>query len=161
MAAQKYYIDNSANTDDHKIEQFVTTWLPKEQKETHDTKFWVNKVKDEIQNDFLKDKPNVTSLKADIVTFAMNKWYNLFSRFYDVAKIQGPNVSWSDVIIGVNCKGYNIMDIKENVKLHLSFVEITNVTKGRCVCIYFVLYDLLSLSFSVKSLYSLYKQLNT
>ncbi|XP_052784094.1 myosin-VIIa-like isoform X2 [Mya arenaria] len=131
MAAQKYFIDHSADTDDRKLETFLKSWLPKEQSDAHEISYWVSKVKDEIKNDFLKDKPHTASLKADIVTFAMNKWYNLFSRFYDVTKIQGPNVAWTDVIIGINCKGYNIMDVKENVKLHLSFIEITHVTKGR------------------------------
>ncbi|XP_053403507.1 myosin-VIIa-like isoform X2 [Mercenaria mercenaria] len=131
MAAQKYFIDNGAETDATKIESFLKTWLPKTHMETKELSYWVGKVKTEIENDFLKDKPHKTSLKADIVTFAMNKWYNLFSRFYDSAKVQGPNISWTDVILGINCKGFNILDESENVKVHLSFIEITRVTKGR------------------------------
>ncbi|XP_060579063.1 unconventional myosin-VIIa-like isoform X3 [Ruditapes philippinarum] len=131
MAAQKYYIDNGAETDATKIETFVKSWLPKSQMEIKELSYWVGKVKSEIENDFLKDKPHKTSLKADIVTFAMNKWYNLFSRFYDASKVQGPNISWANIILGINCKGFNIMDESENVKVHLSFIEITRVAKGR------------------------------
>ncbi|KAL4220590.1 TRAFAC class myosin-kinesin ATPase superfamily [Mactra antiquata] len=131
MAAQKYYIDHSVDVDESKIESFVNSWLPKKQRESKDRSYWIGKVKEGIENDFLKDKPEVPSLKADIVTFAMTKWYNLFSRFYDTSKVQGPNMSWNDVIIGINCKGYNIMDLTENVKVHLSFTEITSISKGR------------------------------
>lgn len=131
MAAQKYFIDNGAETDTAKIENFVKTWLPKNQLETQELSYWVGKVKNEIENDFLKEKPHKSSLKADIVTFAMNKWYNLFSRFYDSSKVQGPNISWTNVILGINCKGFNILDESENVKVHLSFIEITRVAKGR------------------------------
>jgi len=131
MAAQKYYIDHSYDTDSSKIENFLQKWLPKEQQDAHEMSYWVKCVKEELDNDFFKDKPHKVSLKADIVKFAMNKWYNLFSRFYDVTKVQGPGGAWNGVIIGINCKGYNIMDENERVKVHLSFIEITNVTKGR------------------------------
>lgn len=131
MAAQKYFIDNSADIDKTKIENFINSWLPKQQKESKEISYWVDKVKTEIENDFLKDKPEKVSLKADIVTFAMDKWYNLFSRFYDSIKVQGPNILWSNVILGINCKGLNILDDSENVKVHLSFIEITHLAKGR------------------------------
>ncbi|XP_052216841.1 myosin-VIIa-like isoform X3 [Dreissena polymorpha] len=131
MAAQKYFIDNDGDVDSTKIEEFVKSWLPKEHLSAHEPSYWVEKVKKEIENDFLKEKPNLVSLKSDIVTFAMNKWYNLFSRFYDVDKVVGPSGSWTNVIIGINCKGYNIMDEQENVKVHLSFIEITRISKGR------------------------------
>lgn len=131
MAAQKYYIDNSADSDNSKIESFLQKWLPKDQQDAHEMSYWVKSVKEELENDFFKDKPHKVSLRSDIVKFAMNKWYNLFSRFYDVTKVQGQSGSWNDVIIGINCKGYNIMDENEKVKVHLSFIEITNVSKGR------------------------------
>ena len=133
MAAQRYYIENSSDTNKTKLEQFINTWLPKEQKDAKDISYWCEKVKTEVENDFSKDAPNKPSLKADIVTFAMNKWYNLFSRFYDATKCQGPGISWNSVVIGINCKGFNIMDESENVKVHLSFVEISHVSKGRWV----------------------------
>ena len=131
MAAQKYYIDFSEKIDKKQLEQFLLKWLPKDHVNNHEISLWTEKVKTEIENDFLKDTPNKISLKADIVTFAMNKWYSLFSRFYDASKVHGPNFTWNNVIIGINCKGFNIMDESENVKVHLSFVEITNITKTR------------------------------
>lgn len=130
MAAQRYYIENSSDTNKSKLEQFIKSWFPKEQRESKDISYWCDKLKKEVENDF-KDSPHKPSLKADIVTFAMNKWYNLFSRFYDASKCQGPGVSWNNVIIGINCKGFNIIDESENVKVHLSFVEISHVSKGR------------------------------
>lgn len=130
MAAQRYYIENSSDTNKSKLEQFIKSWFPKEQRESKEMSYWCEKLKTEVENDF-KDNPHKPSLKADIVTFAMNKWYNLFSRFYDASKCQGPGISWSNVVIGINCKGFNIMDESENVKVHLSFVEISHVSKGR------------------------------
>lgn len=131
MATQKYYIEHGFDIDMTKIESFLLKWLPKESQATQELSYWTKRLKDELEGDFFKDKPHKVSLKSDIVTFAMNKWYNLFSRFYDVTKVQGPSGSWSNVIIGINCKGYNIMDETERVKVHLSFIEITNVSKGR------------------------------
>ena len=132
MAAQRYYIENSSDTNKSKLEQFIKSWFPKDQKEAKELSYWSEKLKTEVENDF-KDSPHKPSLKADIVTFAMNKWYNLFSRFYDATKCQGPGVSWTNVVIGVNCKGFNIMDEHENVKIHLTFVEISHLSKGRQV----------------------------
>ncbi|KAL3846912.1 hypothetical protein ACJMK2_017860 [Sinanodonta woodiana] len=131
MAAQRYYIEFSTNLEKTKIESFVKAWLPKKSQSEKEVSYWVEQLKSALEKDFVKEKPKIQSLKSDIVTFAMNKWYTMFSRFYDVSKLIGPDLSWNKVIVGVNCKGVHVLDDSESVKMHFSFVEISKVSKGR------------------------------
>ena len=50
----------------------------------------MNQVRESLQNNFMVNRPDPLSLKNDIVTFAKDKWFLLFSRFYDAPKVRTP-----------------------------------------------------------------------
>lgn len=129
MAAQRYYVEKGDDLKD--VVPFLTSWLPEVHKKEQLIGHWVDKVNEVLQTDILKSKTNTDSLKADVVTFAKNKWFSMFSRFYDANKIQGPDTSWSNVIMGLNFKGIQVMDEEENIKIRLPFIEIGSVLRGR------------------------------
>ncbi|KAL5003971.1 hypothetical protein ScPMuIL_017427 [Solemya velum] len=131
MAAQRYYLEYSENINDAKLDQFLLSWLPKDQIKGKDVSTWKTNVKQALQNNFQDSKTNAQSLKSDIVTFAKDKWFLLFSRFYDAGKVQTPDVTWTNIVIGVNCKGFYVTDESENIKLHLPFTEISEIRRGK------------------------------
>ena len=65
--------------------------------DTHVMSF--SQVRESLQNNFMVNKPDHLSLKTDIVTFAKDKWFLLFSRFYDAPKVCSPRLmrlAWLD-----------------------------------------------------------------
>uniref|UniRef100_A0A8W8IV66 Myosin-VIIa n=2 Tax=Magallana gigas TaxID=29159 RepID=A0A8W8IV66_MAGGI len=131
LAAQRYFIENPGAVESTKLQTFLTGWLPETNKKTIDLTYWTTKVMNVLQNDIPKDRNKVRDLKCDVVNFAKDKWHAVFSRFYDAHKIQNASMTWQNVILGLNNKGLEIMDEMEDVKSSISFVEITDVSKGR------------------------------
>lgn len=131
LAAQRYFIENPGTADTTKLQTFLTGWLPENNKKTIDLTYWTSKVMNVLQNDIPKDRNKVREVKCDVVNFAKDKWHSVFSRFYDAHKIQNASMTWQNVILGLNNKGLEIMDEKEDVKSTISFIEITDVSKGR------------------------------
>ncbi|XP_033759791.1 myosin-VIIa-like isoform X2 [Pecten maximus] len=131
MAAQRYFVEHGSDLKRDNIESFLTSWLPGEKKAGDELNSWIEKVTKVLETDILKSKINADTLKADVVTFAKNKWFHMFSRFYDASKIQGPDTSWSQVILGLNFKGVQVMDEKENIKMQIPFIEVSSVSRSR------------------------------
>lgn len=132
LAAQKYFVDNGADIKEKsKFEETLLQWLPEESKKGKSTDYWSDKVSNTIKSELMNRSISANSLKSDIVIFAMNKWSSMFSRFYDAHKITGPTNTWNDVIIGLNCKGINVMDESEVTKIQIPFVEVASVVRGR------------------------------
>lgn len=61
----------------------------------------------------------------------MFKWPLLFSRFYQVYTISGPNMPEEEVIIAVNWTGVYVVNEAEDVLLELSYPEIISITSIR------------------------------
>ena len=59
----------------------------------------MNQVRESLQNNFMVNKPDPLSLKNDIVTFAKDKWFLLFSRFYDAPKVRTPPGAAASVVL--------------------------------------------------------------
>ncbi|XP_048747216.2 myosin-VIIa-like isoform X2 [Ostrea edulis] len=131
LAAQRYFVENPGSVDTTKLQTFLTGWLPESNKKTIDLPYWTTKVMQVLQNDITKDRNKVRELKCDVVNFGKEKWYLMFSRFYDANKIQNATMTWHNVILGLNSKGLLIMDEEEDVKSSISLLEITDVSKGR------------------------------
>lgn len=133
LAAQRYFVENPGPVDTTKLQTFLTGWLPESNKKTVDLSYWTPKVLEVLQNDITKDRNKVREVKCDVVKFAKDKWHAVFSRFYDAQKIQSPAITWQNVILGLNNKGLEILDEKEDVKSSIFFHEITDVSKGRLI----------------------------
>ncbi|XP_076436063.1 myosin-VIIa-like isoform X2 [Babylonia areolata] len=133
IAAQKFYIEYSGDSKLEKLDHFVRNWLTSDMKKKHEPSYFVGKVRESLQNNFLQTRPDPHSLKTDIVLFARDKWYLQFSRFYDAPRVQGPGGSppLSKVVVAVNSKGVYILDDSDTIRLHLGLWELTSVIKGR------------------------------
>lgn len=78
-----------------------------------------------------KKKPTVNSLKLELVKLAMENFFILFSRYYDVTKVVGTNIQLNDVVVGVNNKGIYVVDDVDKLRLHIEFCEIVDIIKSK------------------------------
>lgn len=132
MAAQRYFCESQDNFERMDLATFLKSWIPDEAQKDKDMTYWEEKVKKAIREEFPKEKKiSVESLRADIVTYAKDKWHCQFSRFYDASKVVSSTMTLQTGIVGVNSKQIDIMDEKENVRNHLSFMEIAHVSRTR------------------------------
>lgn len=132
MAAQRYFCESQDNYERMNLTTFLKSWIPEEAKKDKELTYWEEKVKQAIREEFPKEKKvSVESLRADIVTYAKNKWHCQFSRFYDASKVVSSTMTLQNGIVGVNSKQIDIMDDKENVRNHLNFLEIAQVSRTR------------------------------
>lgn len=132
MAAQRFFCESQDSMEKMDLTSFLKSWLPEESQKAKDMGYWEEQVKKALREEFPKGK-KVTpeSLRADIVTYAKNKWHCQFSRFYDASKVVGPAMTLQNGIVGVNSKQIDIMDEKENVRNHLTFIELASISKAR------------------------------
>lgn len=131
LAAQRFYIENSADIKLEKLDQFVKSWLTEELLGKNQLSYYVDKVRQCLQKNFMTNKPDHHSLKMDMVTFAKDKWFLLLSRFYDAPKVVGPGLSMTKIVVALNNKGVYMMDESDTIRMHIAFWEIAAVTKGR------------------------------
>ncbi|KAK7483154.1 hypothetical protein BaRGS_00025558, partial [Batillaria attramentaria] len=131
LAAQRFYIEHSADTKFEKLDMFVRSWLTEDALKKQDAAYYVEKVRESLQNNFLANRPSHEALKKDIVCFAKDKWFLLFSRFYDAPKVVGPGVALTKVVVALNNKGVYILDDTDTIRMHIAFWEVATVTKGR------------------------------
>ncbi|XP_050403190.1 myosin-VIIa [Patella vulgata] len=131
LAAQKYYLEYSVEVDDHKLEMMLRNWMPQDKKNEMSMDLWKEKVKASIKNNFEDKKPECESLKIDIVTFAMDKWFLLYSRYYDASKFVDGNTTLTDIVVAVNSKGVHVLDTTETIRTHIAYIEITCLSKWR------------------------------
>ncbi|ESO98819.1 hypothetical protein LOTGIDRAFT_213603 [Lottia gigantea] len=131
LAAQKYYLEYPPGVDDKKLDLMLRSWLPQDSKYKNSMEEWTNKVKDAIKNNFEEKQPTPHQLKVDIVTFALEKWCLLFSRFYDVSRYAGPVEALSNVVMAINSSGVHILDETENVRSTVNYIEISGLSKWR------------------------------
>ena len=132
MATQRYFCESQDSMESMNLTSFLKSWLPEESQKAKDMAGWEEQVKKALKEEFPKDKKVTTeSLRADIVTYARDKWHCQFSRFYDASKVVSPAMTLQNGIVGVNSKQINVMDEKENVQNHLTFIEIATVIRAR------------------------------
>ena len=132
MATQRYFCESQDSMESMNLTSFLKSWLPEESQKAKDMAGWEEQVKKALKEEFPKGKKVTTeSLRADIVTYARDKWHCQFSRFYDASKVVSPAMTLQNGIVGVNSKQINVMDEKENVRNHLTFIEIATVIRAR------------------------------
>ena len=76
---------------------------------------------------------DLLALRADIVRFAMDKFYILFSRYHDISKISGSNLLLVDVVMAMNHTGLFLVDQQDALKLQIEYPDIVHVNKTRYV----------------------------
>ncbi|XP_064614936.1 myosin-VIIa-like isoform X2 [Liolophura sinensis] len=130
MAARRYYLEHLPKPEPKKVEPFLTSWLPESCLQTKPVAEWMEVFNKILQEDLVAKNVPSYDVKEQIVTYAKERWTMLFSRCYDLTKLQGPNFQWNSGVLAVNCQGFFVVDESDKTKVHLPFVEITDVVRG-------------------------------
>ncbi|XP_055868462.1 myosin-VIIa-like isoform X2 [Biomphalaria glabrata] len=130
FAAQRYFIENGLKLDKDSLKSLINTYIPDTyiQGES-DVSRWVDLISVKLKDSYFSN--NITDalkVKQDVVSYARYKWPLLFSRFYEVSKLNGPQLSKDEALIAVNWTGVYAVDHDEQILLELSFPEIFNIT---------------------------------
>ncbi|XP_071085854.1 myosin-VIIa-like isoform X2 [Haliotis cracherodii] len=138
LGAQRYYLEYSEVIDQKKLDNLCRNWFPDAWKEEKGVPYFVQKVEEAVTNNFGSKKPPHADIKADIVTFAINKWSLMFSRYYDANKVTGPGVKVNgpgftavNVVVGLSGKGMYVLDNGDSIRVQLPFYEMSKIVKHR------------------------------
>ena len=71
--------------------------------------------------------------KENIINYAKNTWPLMFSKFYEVKKIAGPDSNGPEMKIAVNSAGIHIFDHDDQILRQLSFEELSEINYQKYV----------------------------
>ncbi|KAK4879221.1 hypothetical protein RN001_007367 [Aquatica leii] len=130
LVTQQYYVETGDYMDKAALRAKIGEYLPEQLlKHTTAVDNWIVKIVDAFNKSAcVKFKYPALKAKEDIVRYAKAVWPILFSRFFEAAKISGPDLPKSNLIIAVNWTGVYMIDDQEQILLELSFVEIAYVS---------------------------------
>ena len=137
LGAQKYYLEFKDKIDDIQIDFLAKNWFPRKWVEEFGSGYFVKKLTDAVKNNFVNKQRDETSIKSDVVTFAIDKWSMLFSRFYDASKFVGPSLGWADIVIGLSGKGLYVLDDGDAIRIQIPFYEMSKIKKTRYAYYYY------------------------
>lgn len=90
---------------------------------------WENKIITAFNNLVcVKQKQPSEKAKEQIVKYALVTWPLLFSRFYEIIQLSGPELPKKNMIMSVNSSGIFMIDDQEQILLELAFLELSYVT---------------------------------
>ncbi|VIO88002.1 Uncharacterized protein BM_BM5723 [Brugia malayi] len=131
LAAQQYYIyhEDAAISID-KLENSLVMYLPEDDvQDTNENscKKWLHLVLHAFRKKFQQNRPTAEQVKADVVTFAKQKWPLLFSRYFEVFSYANSSLPDSQLLIAVNWEGVVVVDAQDNVVLQLPYPQISRI----------------------------------
>uniref|UniRef100_A0A1I7VNY1 Unconventional myosin-VIIa n=1 Tax=Loa loa TaxID=7209 RepID=A0A1I7VNY1_LOALO len=131
LAAQQYYIyheDDAINID--KLENSLMMYLPEDDildtnENNHER--WLHLVLHAFRKKFQQNHPSAEEVKADVVTFAKQKWPLLFSRYFEAFSYASSSLPDSQLLIAVNWQGIYVIDGQDDVILQLTYPQISRI----------------------------------
>ncbi|XP_012941273.2 myosin-VIIa [Aplysia californica] len=127
-----YYVENPQDPDFSKLSSFITDFVPQNELEKKPDNYYDEKAKAMFKTLKLGvGRSMEAQVKATIVKYAMERFYILFSRYYDISKFSGGSLQLQDVVLALNNKGLFIIDQQDSLKMQIPFAEIVNTSKAR------------------------------
>ncbi|KAK3763226.1 hypothetical protein RRG08_052560 [Elysia crispata] len=131
-AARMFYVDNPEDADFNNITPYVTTLLPEDQVDRSRTGDLAEKIRTECTSlELFSQKPDLNSVKAEVVAHAQENFHILFSRYHDASKAVIPEGTLQEAIVGINSHGLFVFDGQDKPRLQIYFAEILSSTKSR------------------------------
>ncbi|BFZ00532.1 hypothetical protein BsWGS_03571 [Bradybaena similaris] len=132
LTAKCYYVEYPDDLAYYNLTLFIDSFIPSSQLEKRPNDYFQEKVRHVYEELKLgTEKPPIQTIKSEIVKFARDTFYILFSRYYDVAKVVGPNMHITEVVVGVNNQGIYVVDNTDTLRLQVEFSEIVDITKTK------------------------------
>ncbi|MCP9257783.1 Unconventional myosin heavy chain 6 [Dirofilaria immitis] len=131
LAAQQYYIyhdDTSMNID--KLENSLVMYLPEDDIQELDENSherWLQLVLHAFRKKFQQNHPTIEQVKADVVTFAKQKWPLLFSRYFEAFSYASSYLPNGQLLIAVNWQSVVMIDAQDDIIFQLSYPQILRI----------------------------------
>ncbi|CAG5121799.1 unnamed protein product [Candidula unifasciata] len=125
LTAKFYYIEYPDDLGYYNMTRFIDSFIPASKLSKRPNDYF------QVNLKLGTEKPPIHTIKTEIVKFAKDTFYILFSRYYDVAKVMGPNLNITEVVVGVNNQGIYVVDNTDTLRLQVEFSEIVDITKTK------------------------------
>lgn len=128
LAAKHLYIQHGSDSSPAKVKEAVQECINNSLLEAKSEAKWTQMVSTvHSQSPFVSSRQKAEEVKAEMVDYARLKWPMLFSRFFEVVKLAGPQLPKNKFIVAVNWTGITFLDEREKRLLNLTFPEVTGV----------------------------------
>ncbi|KAJ8910894.1 hypothetical protein NQ315_003947, partial [Exocentrus adspersus] len=134
IIATQYYIENGSQMNKNvlhtRIGEYLPTYLVKQSQ--NNLNVWETNIVNAFSN-LLCVKQKLSQMKAKefIVKYAKSTWPILFSKFYEVIQISGPELPKKNMIIAINGSGIFLIDDQEQILLEFTYADISLATYER------------------------------
>uniref|UniRef100_V5GUR3 Myosin-VIIa n=1 Tax=Anoplophora glabripennis TaxID=217634 RepID=V5GUR3_ANOGL len=134
LIATQYYIENGPQINKNvlhtRIGEYMPTYLVKQLQNNLDE--WESNIINAFSNLLcVKQRMSETKAKEFIVKYAKSTWPILFSKFYEVIQISGPELPKKTMIIAINGSGIFMIDDQEQILLELTYADVSFATYER------------------------------
>uniref|UniRef100_A0AAF5RTL4 Uncharacterized protein n=3 Tax=Wuchereria bancrofti TaxID=6293 RepID=A0AAF5RTL4_WUCBA len=131
LAAQQYYIyHEDATISIDTLENSLVMYLPEgdiQDTNENNCEKWLHLVLHAFRKKFQQNRPTAERVKADVVTFAKQKWPLLFSRYFEAFSYANSPFPDSQLLIAVNWEGVVVVDAQDDVILQLPYPQISRI----------------------------------
>ncbi|XP_069752500.1 unconventional myosin-VIIa-like [Narcine bancroftii] len=131
IAAKHYYVRFGASAEAAKGLEVVQACISDKLLRKKSQEEWSQSILAGVQTLFATERPDVLTLKAQLVDVVRLKWPFLFSRFFEAVKFSGPTLPRNKLVVAINWAGLSFVDEKEKLLLKRSFPEITGINTSR------------------------------
>ncbi|XP_066300916.1 myosin-VIIa-like isoform X5 [Branchiostoma lanceolatum] len=136
FSARRFYIEHGPSISEEGLIEVIQSYVPDKLLKRLGAGYWVNA----SMNSFKKLYPDGTTVssqdeKAVLVRQAMDKWAQLFSRFYVIKKMSGPGITLKrSAVAAVNWKELSVLEESDSgrgtkVALLVPLTDVKSVSK--------------------------------
>ncbi|XP_078680058.1 myosin-VIIa-like isoform X3 [Branchiostoma floridae x Branchiostoma belcheri] len=138
FSARRFYIEHGPSISEEGLIEVIQSYIPDKLLKRLGAGYWVNAT----MNSFKKLYPDGTTVssqeeKAVLVRQAMDKWAQLFSRFYVIKKMSGPGITLKrSAVAAVNWKELSVLEESDSgrgtkVALLVPLTDVKSVSKRK------------------------------
>ncbi|XP_078599739.1 unconventional myosin-VIIa-like isoform X3 [Branchiostoma floridae x Branchiostoma japonicum] len=136
FSARRFYIEHGSSVSEEGLIEVIQTYVPDKLLKRLGAGYWVNATMDSFKK-LYPDGTTVSSQdeKAVLVQQAMDKWAQLFSRFFVIKKMSGPGITLKrSAVAAVNWKELSVLEESDSgrgtkVALLVPLTDVKSVSK--------------------------------
>ncbi|XP_068919472.1 unconventional myosin-VIIb, partial [Petaurus breviceps papuanus] len=132
VVAKHCYIVFGSVIQSSDIQKTLPACIPGKVLKTKSQEQWVRLVTEACAKaPYIQNRSSPLLVKEQILTMVCFQWPLLFSKFFEVTKISGPNLHKTQLVLAINGKGICFLDKSEKKLLDLTYPEVTGIVTNR------------------------------